>query len=360
MLNKQKITILLFCILFLITGCTKTNQTIQTSESQSVISREITQSEEPATSVRTTSKQESGQQETKKQIPKKKSDRSSENLIKSLPAFSGSPYIILNDNVPDFSEKDKKNTKAFERYSNLDSLRRCGVAYANICEELMPTEERGAIGSVKPTGWHLIKYDIVDGKYLFNRCHLIGFQLAGENANERNLITGTRYLNVEGMLPFENAVADYVGITGNHVLYRVTPVFEGKNLVAKGVQMEAYSVEDKGAGVCFNVFAYNNQPGITIDYATGESRLSGEQNKSEETTTKKKSGKATSKKKSGNTTKQKKSGQDSYIINMNTRKFHRPTCSSVSMMNESNKREVTGTREQLIKEGYDPCQRCNP
>ena len=183
------------------------------------------------------------------------------------------PYKILNENQPDFSEKQKKSKKVFEKYSALDSLGRCGVAFANICQKLMPKEKRGEIGSVKPSGWQTVKYKIVDGKYLYNRCHLIGYQLAGENANEKNLITGTRYLNTEGMLPFENQIAEYVKKTNHHVLYRVTPVFEGKNLLASGVQMEAYSVEDKGKGVCFNVFAYNIQPGIEINYATGKSRL---------------------------------------------------------------------------------------
>lgn len=182
-------------------------------------------------------------------------------------------YIVLHDNQPDFTEEEKRRTDAFENYSPLDALGRCGTAYANICKDLMPTEERSAIGHIRPSGWHTVKYDVVDGKYLYNRCHLIGYQLAGENDNERNLITGTRYFNVEGMLPFENEVHDYVEETGNHVLYRVTPVYEGSNLVATGVTMEAYSVEDDGAGICFHVFVSNIQPQIEIDYATGESRL---------------------------------------------------------------------------------------
>ncbi len=182
------------------------------------------------------------------------------------------PYIVLNDNQPNFSELDFESG-SFEIYSELDDLGRCGVAYANIGMDLMPTEERGEIGSVKPTGWQTVKYDNVEGKYLYNRCHLIGFQLTAENANKRNLITGTRYMNVQGMLPFENMVADYIKETKNHVLYRVTPVFEDDNLIASGVKMEAMSVEDKGEGICFNVYVYNKQPGIRIDYKTGESRL---------------------------------------------------------------------------------------
>lgn len=190
--------------------------------------------------------------------------------IDDIPVYSGQPYVVLNDNQPNFELEDL-TTEEFELYSDLDSLGRCGIAYANISPETMPTEPRGEIGQVKPTGWHTVKYDCVDGKYLYNRCHLIGFQLAGENANEKNLITGTRYLNVEGMLPFENMVAEYVDETGNHVLYRITPIYEGSNLIAAGVQMEAISVEDEGEGVCFNVFVYNVQPGVVIDYATGDS-----------------------------------------------------------------------------------------
>lgn len=190
----------------------------------------------------------------------------------AIPAYSGSPYVTVNDNVPFFTDSEMVTTP-FEYYSDLDSLGRCGTAYANVCKEIMPTEKRGAIGSVKPTGWHTVKYDIVDGKYLYNRCHLIGYQLSGENANTKNLITGTRYLNVDGMLPFENMVADYVKETGNHVLYRVTPVFDGNNLVADGVRMEAKSVEDNGAGILFHVYCYNVQPGVSINYENGDSSL---------------------------------------------------------------------------------------
>lgn len=191
--------------------------------------------------------------------------------LETIPEYSGSPYVALNDNQPEFHES-LLTTEAFETYSDLDSLGRCGVALANIGEELMPTEKRGSISSVKPTGWHSVQYDFVDGKSLYNRCHLIGFQLTAENANWKNLITGTRYLNVEGMLPFENMVGDYIKETGNHVLYRVTPVFEGDNLVASGVIMEAQSVEDKGEGILFCIYAYNVQPGVEIDYATGTSK----------------------------------------------------------------------------------------
>lgn len=253
-----------------------------------------------------------------------------------IPAYAGNSFVILDGNKPSFSKKDRERTDAFETYSNLDKLGRCGVAYANICKELMPTEERGAIGMVKPTGWHTVKYDNVEGKYLYNRCHLIGYQLAGENANEKNLITGTRYLNVTGMLKFEDRVADYVKATDHHVLYRVTPVFEGDNLVATGLEMEAYSVEDSGKGVSFHVFVYNIQPGITIDYATGESWP--DDSKTEENT----------------------EAEDGYVLNTNTHKFHKENCESVRDIAGSNKEVYTGNREDLINMGYEPCKRCKP
>ena len=190
--------------------------------------------------------------------------------VQNVPAFSGEPYIVINNNQPEFKDSDL-TAESYEFYSELDSLGRCGYAMACIGYDIMPTEDRGSIGQVKPSGWQTVKYDFVDGKYLYNRCHLIGYQLTGENANKKNLITGTRYLNVEGMLPFENMVADYVKETKNHVLYRVTPIYDGDSLVARGVQMEAFSVEDNGEGICFHIYAYNNQPGVTIDYATGNS-----------------------------------------------------------------------------------------
>ena len=195
--------------------------------------------------------------------------------MEDVPAYQGAPYVEIDRNQPSFTAEEL-TTEPFEEYADLDYLGRCGVAYANVCQDLMPAEKRGDISSVRPSGWVQGQYDFVDGKSLYNRCHLIGFQLAGENANERNLITGTRYMNVDGMLPFENLVADYVDETDNHVLYRVTPVFVESELVARGVQMEALSVEDGGDGVCFNVFVFNVQPGVEIDYATGENWLAEE------------------------------------------------------------------------------------
>lgn len=256
--------------------------------------------------------------------------------LSQVPAYSGEPYVVVNNNIPFFKDSDL-TTEAFEKYSDLDSLGRCGAAYANVCQEIMPTEKRGAIGMVKPTGWQTVKYDWVDGKYLYNRCHLIGYQLSGENANEKNLITGTRYLNVDGMLPFENLVADYVHETDHHVLYRVTPVFENSDLVASGVLMEAQSVEDDD--VLFCVYCYNVQPKVTIDYATGESHASEDSNIQETSQS---------------------TGEQTYIVNENTKKFHLPSCSSVKDMNSGNKREFTGGRQELLDEGYSACKTCHP
>lgn len=227
----------------------------------------------------------------------------------------------------------------------------------------MPTEERGAIGNVKPSGWHTVKYNGIDGNYLYNRCHLIGYQLTGENANIRNLITGTRYMNVEGMLPFENMVADYVKETNNHVLYRVTPIFAGNNLLASGVLMEAKSVEDDGKGIEFNVYCYNVQPGIEINYTTGESKgpeFTGSSNNTSSVVTNKTDDTETTTNNSINNTTNDNVAQYDYILNTNTKKFHYPSCSSVKQMKEKNKSEYTGTRDKVISRGYSPCGRCNP
>lgn len=272
--------------------------------------------------------------------------------LAAVPAYSGQPYAVVNDNKPYFTDADL-TAVSFETYSDLDSLGRCGVAYASVGKDLMPTEERGAIGQVKPSGWHTIKYDNVDGKYLYNRCHLIGYQLTAENANEKNLITGTRYLNVQGMLPFENMVADYVKETGNHVLYRVTPVFEGNNLVASGVLMEAESVEDKGAGVLYCVYIYNVQPGIEINYANGDSSASQSASTASQQSAQAATQAATQAASQQATT-------ETYILNTNTKKFHRPSCASVKQMKESNKKSSSESRDAIIAAGYDPCKKCNP
>ncbi len=263
--------------------------------------------------------------------------------LDALPEYSGQAAVILNENLPNFPEADKTST-AFEAYSPLDALGRCGPAYANVGRETMPTGERENIGMIRPSGWQIAKYDFVDGKYLYNRCHLLGYQLTGENANERNLVTGTRYLNVQGMLPYENQVADYVKETGNHVLYRVTPIFNGLDLVCSGVEMEGWSVEDGGNGVCFHVYAYNVQPGVVIDYATGENW--------EET--------ASPPSPEASDGSSQAEGEETYVLNVNSHRFHRPDCSGVASISHNNRRDHTGTREALIAQGYTPCGSCKP
>ena len=277
-----------------------------------------------------------------------------------VPPYSGDPWTEVNGNVPFFSGEEQ-TTEEFERYSELDALGRCGAAYANICPALMPTEERGEIGMIRPSGWHLAKYDFVDGKYLYNRCHLIAFQLSGENANERNLITGTRFLNIRGMLPFENQVATYVRETGNHVLYRVTPLFSGDDLVARGVLLEGLSVEDGGAGICFCAFAYNVQPGVVIDYATGESWEDTSLPSDAEAAEGQNQPEAEFE---DSPSEPEDSPGDvdgpTYILNTNTHKIHLPSCQSVGEMKEKNKAEFSGDPAALLEQGYTPCQRCLP
>lgn len=270
--------------------------------------------------------------------------------ISSVPEYSGSPYVTLNDNIPNLNPT-AKDAHGFETYASLDYLGRCGTAYASVGPETMPSEERGSISDVTPSGWEQEAYDFVDGQYIYNRCHLIGFQLTGENANEKNLITGTRYMNVEGMLPFENMIADYVKETSNHVLYRVTPIYDGSGLVAKGVEMEAISVEDQGEDIQFHVFCYNVQPGVIIDYQTGKNWAADSQSLTE--------GKEEINSNSSGSTSA-TSAEQSYILNKSSKKFHYPDCSSVNSMKESNKEVFHGNRDELINKGYDPCKRCDP
>lgn len=280
--------------------------------------------------------------------------------LADIPAYSGEPYVAINDNVPYFSDSDL-TTASFEDYSQLDSLGRCGVAYSCVGTETMPTEKRGSIGQVKPSGWHTVKYDFVDGKYLYNRCHLIGYQLTAENANERNLITGTRALNIDGMLPFENMTADYIKETSNHVLYRVPPMFDDNDLVAKGVLMEAKSVEDNGDGILFCIFAYNVQPGVTIDYATGDSYAE-DTNNNEAVSESVESSQEPIIEATATpelTTDDTPQGT-TYILNTNTKKFHYPSCGSVKQMKDANKETYTGSRDDVIARGYTPCKKCNP
>lgn len=255
--------------------------------------------------------------------------------VNEVPEFNSQPFVAIKNNIPDFTGDEITNI-SFERYAELDNLGRCGAAVASIGRDIMPSEDRGSIGAVKPSGWHTVKYDNVNGKYLYNRCHLIGYQLTGENANVGNLITGTRYMNVEGMLPFENMVADYVKESGNHVMYRVKPVFDGNNLVARGVQIEALSVEDKGEGICFNVYVYNNQPGIMINYINGDSKLDDGIPFLNENA----------------------SSAEEYILNTNTKKFHLPSCESAKKTSPKNKKTYIGNKNELLNDGYSPCKAC--
>ena len=281
--------------------------------------------------------------------------------LRDVPPYQGSPYCEINNSQPFFTAADR-TTEAFAVYPPLDSLGRCGACYGCIGRELMPSEPRGSIGMVRPSGWQLVRYDgLVDGNYLYNRCHLIAYMLTGENANVSNLITGTRYLNTEGMLPFETMTADYLRASGNHVLYRVTPVFAGENLVADGVLMEALSVEDDGAGLCFNVFCYNVQPGITIDYLTGESALTDAPADTTEpeiillpeiTETESMPDRSLPAEDAAETA--------DYILNVRRKRFHKPDCPSVNDISEQNRADYTGDREALIADGYQPCGRCKP
>ncbi len=264
--------------------------------------------------------------------------------LDAIPAYDGKAYVAVNNNEPFFTDSDMTTT-AFENYSDLDSLGRCGVAYANICKDIMPTEERGKIGMIKPSGWHTVKYDVIKDRYLYNRCHLIGYQLAGENANPKNLITGTRYLNVEGMLPFENLVADYVNNTGNHVLYRVTPMFSGSNLVANGVLIEAKSVEDNGGGILFNVYCYNVQPGVGINYENGDSWLDG-------TTGSASSGADSSA--AENSAADSSNSETMVHITATGKKYHRAGCRTLK------KSDTEVTLDEAKSMGLSPCGICNP
>lgn len=277
----------------------------------------------------------------------KGSDSESYVTVDDVPAYSGEPYVEVNDNQPEFTEEEL-TTVSYEDYSELDELGRCQSAEACIGQDLMPTETRESISSVKPTGWKNKSYDTVDGGYVYNRCHLIGFQLTGENANEENLITGTRYMNVEGMLPFEDEVAAYINETDNHVMYRVTPFFEGDDLVASGVQMQAESVEDDGVGISFNVYVYNVQPYVVIDYKTGENWEGDEIAEPE------------GKWADGTEAEPSDTKEQMYILNKNTKKFHKPECSGAKKIKAKNKGEYTGSRQTLIDEGYEPCGNCNP
>lgn len=277
--------------------------------------------------------------------------------LDAIPAYDGKAYVAVNNNEPFFTDSDMTTT-AFENYSDLDSLGRCGVAYANICKEIMPTEKRGKIGMIKPSGWHTVKYDVIKDRYLYNRCHLIGYQLAGENANPKNLITGTRYLNVEGMLPFENLVTDYVNNTGNHVLYRVTPMFSDSNLVANGVLIEAKSVEDNGGGILFNVYCYNVQPGVGINYESGDSWLDGTTPQEQSAHTDKPQNEGSQSSAGSvaaeNSVSDSSNSETMVHITATGKKYHRAGCRTLK------KSDTEVTLDEAKSMGLSPCGICNP
>ena len=354
-LNKKlksllSILCLIAVLLSAFAGCDSENISETTTEIAEITEESTTlvQKEDIADNSETEKSEEKTTEKETQKVNKTESvgDDNSKAVLSKIPAYSGRPFVVINDNVPSFN-KYELTTKGYETYASLDSLGRCGGAVASCGREIMPeaNEERGSISSVKPSGWVQAQYDCVSGKYLYNRCHLLGWQLSAENANKRNLITGTRYMNTEGMLPFENMVADYIRETENHVAYRVTPVYDGNDLVASGVQMEAYSVEDDGEGICFNIFCYNVQPGVEIDYSTGKS-WSVESNK--ETT-----------KKYVEETK-KPVSYDIYVYSSKSDKFHYPDCRYAKTIKAENYCEYTGDRQGMINKGYSPCKNCSP
>ena len=366
MKTTSRILSVLLLLSVLLTGCSVSSMETESTTTTATVSTasEIQTTTEAVTSTTTTSTtmfddpdvEHTSKYASASDIASNGSDASVKVLKRTaLPEYAGKPYVVINNNEPGFTSSEKDNRSAFENYSDLDSLGRCGTAFANICREIMPTEKRGAIGMIKPSGWHTVKYDNVDGKYLYNRCHLIGYQLSAENANVKNLITGTRYLNIHGMLPFENMVADYVKETGNHVAYRVTPVFVNDELVARGVQIEAYSVEDDGDGICFNVYCFNVQPDITIDYATGASQLTSSITTTAKPTTRATT-KATTKTTARTTTKAEDYGGESnsqtVYITATGSKYHRDGCQYLR------KSQIPISLSDAKARGYTPCSKC--
>lgn len=331
---------LLFASCDISSSSVKETKATNATVSSVIVTEEKTETNSKSVSEQTTTKQTTTTAAKTKQIEFE------------IPKYEGKDYAVINNDNPYFEQSDI-TAKAYEDYPPLDSLGRCGTCTACLGKELMPTEERGSIGMVKPSGWQLSKYDFVDGKYLFNRCHLIGFQLAGENANERNLITGTRYMNIGRMLDLENKTASYIRSTGNHVMYRVTPCFEGNNLVATGVLMEALSVEDNGAGIKFCNFVFNIQPNVSINYADGTNSLISAPSETTKQTVK------PTQTTTQNQTQSVQPVSKHFVLNANTKKYHDPSCSSVSQIKAKNKKEFDGTEEELKQMGYSPCQKCH-
>ena len=349
-------TVLILCMILSLSGCSFDdidNTTEQTTVYNAVDFSETfaTQTFEQTTVQPTTVAPTNAKIVTNRKVKVKY--KSNKLKLGDIPKYKvvKAPYVRVNGNKPTFTKKEIKR-KSYQKFSKLDSLGRCGVAIASIGRDIMPKHKRTSISSVYPSGWYTYRYSNVSGRYLYNRCHLIGHQLTGQNANAKNLITGTRYMNVDGMLPFEDEVANCVKYLNMHVMYRVRPIYKGKNLVASGVQMEAYSVEDKGRSCSFNVYCYNVQPGVKINYKTGTSKGKGKISSGS-------SSKKTYKKKYYNN-KTKKSKSGTYIISKNTRKFHYPSCGYVRRIKNSNRIYFKGKRSTLINQGYSPCKGCNP
>lgn len=352
--KKVLLSIVSWLLVLSLIGCSQNSSQLDNNSSD----YETTISQESEGNASTDSQSQSGQADAGGNSISNENSSGNSVSLSDIPAYSGSPYVTINNNVPFFTDSDYTTT-SYETYSELDSLGRCGPAIACVGKDLMPTQERGNIGDVKPTGWHTVKYAGIDGNYLYNRCHLIMYALTGENANTKNLITGTRYLNVEGMLPFEEKTHDYIESTGNHVLYRVTPIFDGNNLLASGVLMEAYSVEDNGSGIKFCIYCYNVQPGVTIDYSTGDSQ--GPEFTGSESNTDTKVNLNQAETNSSTPASGGGSGEvKNYILNTNTKKFHLPGCKSAAKIADKNRKEYSGSRQDLINQGYDPCKNCNP
>lgn len=337
--NKILLLLLSLCVIFAMAGC-----------GSSSADNSAGSSSDTGGAAKTTAAQSASQS-----LPSSaSSDTANSDSVGSVPKYSGEASITINGSVPKFTKKQLSSKESYQKYGRLDSLGRATTCMACIDKDIMPTRKRGSIGMIKPAGWHLVKYDFVDGKYLYNRCHLIAYELTGVDGESqylaRNLVTGTRYMNIEGQLPYENMTAEYIKETGNHVLYRVTPVFKGDNLLCSGVHMEAESIEDNGKGIKFNVYCYNVQPRVTIDYATGNNHLSADKSTAGSSSSAASAGSAGTSASSRNT----------YVINTNTKKFHKPDCASVKQTLAGNRRTVHETKSELIEEGYSPCGNCNP
>ena len=359
-------------LIFSMMGCSTSDKSLEIEETSKQYEAEIEEYREEIAELQSTNEglstklndYEKKILELEQELTKLRDDAARQSAVfdsSEIPEYMGEASVAINDNIPFFTEGDLKITG--EKYSDLDDKGRCGVCVALVGPETLPTEARGSIGDIKPSGWETVRYEGIDGNYLYNRCHLIGWQLTGENANPKNLITGTRYMNTQGMEPIEIKVANYVEATGNHVLYRSTPIFDGDNLLATGVLLEALSLEDDSIKI--NSFCYNVQPNVTIDYATGKSEgpvflgADSEQTLDSDITRQKVMSDNEVQAEEPKSAEE-ESTEITYVGNSNSHKFHKPDCSSVSDMKDRNKVYFYGDRQEVIEAGYQPCQKCNP